>query len=718
MAQQNGQTRLWLIGGVPAGNDDGIGANCQVVEYEEGGKTRRIMIDAGLKLSSGKKKNDEQNEEQAQEYIEKNSQYDSYMPDFRMFLPSPDGEKAKYPLDAIFITHCHADHLDSLIYMTLYAHEHKLQMPPLFGSEYTQKRFYSLLKQYHLPKGSFPQFKILAPYKDEKIKELKVGSLPVSHPTVGSYGYILSSPSGVGYLNPGDNRVSASLTGLSGDNPEAQKFLSKHDITHIGADSTSTGMEEVLAEFYDYGNENAEEEFSFEDSCNAVREIFNYNKEARIITPLISRSIENWLPSLVVCAEQGKKVFIDGWQMRESFRAWQECNEIFYIDKRGHLQKTSEKNLNALREQNVKMYRAEDFKDVVWSYNNIIKPDAEKYNQDVDFNKQNVFVSGAFGEGYEKEFGDQLSGLVHMIRGDQGHFPLGRKCVIDGCQRLIGDVRFWQTVETYRGAARCGATIFLNELSKAELEKHKVADLLKMCHFVKKRQMSGHNKAGGLRQSISNVMKHCKNAFKLMARKGKKLQVIGLHGNFDQRENSARALQDNKRIEFHNFANGDIIELKPGYSNVIRRINIEDQCFLALERTPGSGQIVLKSMNGLYQETNRADVVIALLSKTGERLMTKQDDMLEKALLLEEETPRVQSNHQRKAEESQKEFGKKHNYGKREAGKIITIGKNAGKEKLSKKDKSGKKSRHEKKREQKEQRRLERNFKNSGYGSR
>ena len=175
-----------------------------------------------------------------------------------------------------------------------------------------------------------------------------------------------------------------------------------------------------------------------------------------------------------------------------------------------------------------------------------------------------------------KEEGDKVSGLVHMIRGTHRHFPLGRKCVIDGCQRLIGDVRFWQTVETYRGAARQGVKIYLNELSRAELEKNDVKDLLNMCHFVEKRQLSGHNKAMGLKQFVKNVMENCKNFFKFAARKGKKLQVIGLHGNEAQRENSARALQNDKRIEFHNFANGDVIELKPGYSKVIKHINVEE----------------------------------------------------------------------------------------------------------------------------------------------
>lgn len=694
MAQQNGQTRLWLVGGVPAGNDDGIGANCQVVEYEEDGKTRRIMIDAGLKLSSGKKKNDEQNEE----HIEKNAKYDAYMPDFRMFLPTPDGQKAQYPLDAIFITHCHADHLDSLIYMALYANEHKLKMPPMFGSEYTKNRFYSLLRQHHLPKGSFPQFKILTPYRDEKIKELKVGSLPVSHPTVGSYGYLVSTPSEVGYLNPGDNRVLASLTGLSGDNPEEQKYLSKHNVTHIGADSTSTGMKENDDVF--------EDEFSFEDSCNAIREIYKSNKGCRIITPLISRSIEHWIPSLVVAKEMGKKIFLDGDQMRRSFIGWQECEDIFYIDKRGHLQKTTNKNLEFLREQNVQIYSAEDFKDVVWSYDNIAEPNAETYNHVVDFGDQSLFESGAFGEGYEKEGGDKVSGLVHMVRGTHQHFPLGKKCVIYGPQRLIEDVRFWQTVETYRGAARKGAKIYLNELSRAELEKNNVKDLLNMCHFVKNSQLSGHNKARGLKQFVKNVMENCKNFFKFMARKGKKLQVIGLHGNEAQRENSAKALQDDKRIEFHNFANGDIIEMKPGYSKVIKHINIEEQRFLGLERAPGSGQIVLKSMNGLYQETDREDAVFSVLSPTGERVLTRQEKMLEAAQKLEDDTPQRES------------FMQKHRGGKRHAGKVISVGKNAGKQMLGKKDNSNKMSRRAKKKARQVERAAGRNFKNSGYDGR
>lgn len=188
-----------------------------------------------------------------------------------------------------------------------------------------------------------------------------------------------------------------------------------------------------------------------------------------------------------------------------------------------------------------------------------------------------------------------------------------------------------------------------------------------------------------------------------MARKGKKLQVIGLHGNEAQRENSAEALQDDKRIEFHNFANGDVIEMKPGYSKVIKHIGIEEQRFLGLVRAQGSGQIVLKSMNGLYRETDREDAVFSVLSPTGERVSLRQENMLEAAQKLEDETP------------AREGFVQKHNYGKRGAGKVISSGKNAGKQKLGKKDNSGKKSRQQKKKEQQEQRRLARDLKKNGY---
>ena len=61
---------------------------------------------------------------------------------------------------------------------------------------------------------------------------------------------------------------------------------------------------------------------------------------------------------------------------------------------------------------------------------------------------------------------------------------------------------------------------------------------------------------------------------------------------------------------------------------------------------------------------------------------------------------------------------KKHRGGKRHAGKVISQGKNAGKQMLGKKDNPNKMSRRAKKKMNQEQRTAERQFKNSGYDGR
>ena len=607
---ENGKNLLRLLGGVPAGNDDGIGANSQIFEYTENGKTTRILIDFGLKLPS-------------QDIMEKHPEFSGIVPDFRQFFPGKNGEPAEFPLDLIAVTHAHADHLDGLIYMTLYAQANKFKMPKIMGSQYTKNTLYGLLKQNNLPKGEYPEFDVVEPCKCKKYGDVNITekALPVSHPVPGAYAYIIETPTG-GIYHKGDNRMSLSNIGVGGNNQMTIGMLRKSKITHYTVDSTSSGNE-MTAEM---------ENITIETEVNETKSFIRENKGRGIFVPVISRSIENYLPTLIAAKEEGKKVFIDGYQARWAFENWQNDNTIYYMEN-GELRSTSSKNMKSLRDKGIKIYAAEDFKETVWDFDNITHSNAKNYNKSVGVKDQLVIISGALGE----QSRDKRSGAVRIAEETHQYFFDGKDKAWLYSQRLIEQLGADKVIELMRKNCRSGANIGVNFLSEPVLRKKGAYDILKVARILKL-QLSGHSTKEGTREDGNIIASNTKN-FKDYQKEGLRLQALAVHGNEEQRENSVRALADDKRIECHNFCNGDVIELAPGVSKLVEHIDIADQKFLGIINEPESGEIVFKSLDGVYEEKlSGEDLVLPKLSGVRGRIFVNTNEKeLNRAKALEEE---------------------------------------------------------------------------------
>lgn len=599
----NGKTFLRLLGGVPAGDKDGIGANSQTIEYTEDGKTTRVLIDFGVKLPSD-------------EIKKEHPEFTGIMPDFRRFFPGENGDPAELPIDAIAVTHAHADHLDGLIYMTLWAHAHKIKMPKIIGSQYTQNTLYRLLRQQNLPKSEFPEFEVMQPCKGKKIGKIEIKSIPVSHTTVGAYGYIFETPT-AGYFNQGDNRMLLSHTGIGGNNQMTVGMLHKSKVTHYTVDSTSSGNETV-------------ESITFEETLSEIGRFFDETRGKQAISPVISRSIENLLPILIMGKEKGKKIFIDGYQSRGAFRDWQNDSTVYYMQHGKLLSTSDEKLLKKLRENGTKMYRAEDFRENVWDYDNIMNANADNYAKSVGEKERLIIVSGAFAEVSET----QRSGAIRIAEGSHQTFRDGKNTAWAYFQRIIEGLNDQGVIDLMNMNLRNGATLYLNYMSEPVLRKKNRNDILNNCKFLKA-QLSGHSDKEGTKENNDRIASNAKN-FKDFS-KGLKLQALAIHGNEKQRQNSIKALAGDNRIECHSFCNGGVIELAPGVSKLIEQIDTQEQRFWGIINEPNSGEFVFKSLDGRYNAGSYEDIVLPKLSQIPARENHRTEVELNRAKALEEE---------------------------------------------------------------------------------
>lgn len=665
---RNGKMLLRLIGGVPAGNDDGIGANSHTIEYTENGKTTRILIDLGVKLPSDEMK-------------KKHPEFTGIMPDFRCFFPKEDGTPAELPIDAITFTHGHADHLDGLIYMTLYANAHKLKMPPIVGSQYTKNTLYSLLKQHNLPKGQFPEFEIMQPCRGKKIDKTEMITMPVSHTTPGAYGYIFEK-SDIGYFEQGDNRMLPSHLGVGGNNQLTIGMLRKLKVTHFTIDSTSSGNKHS-------------KDISFERTLDEIGRFFDETKGKQAFSPVISRSIENLLPILIAGKEHGKKIFIDGFQLRHAFNNWKNDNTVYYMEE-GKLHSTSDKKtLKELRNNGIKIYCADDFCEHVWNYDNIINANADNYAASVGNKDRLVIVSGAFAEASDM----QRSGAIRIAEDAHMTFHADKDTAVLFAQRIIEGLNDQGVINMMNSFLRQGASIYLNYMSEPVLVKKNCHSILNNCKFVEA-QLSGHSDEESTRRNADIIASNAKN-FKDFQKSGLKLQGLAIHGNEEQRQNSIKALAEDNRIECHSFCNGDVVELAPGVSKLIGHTNVDDQKFLGIINEPFSGEYVCKSLNGVYDENLQGeDIVWPKLSPSSVRTNLKIERALEKAADLELEGSRSSMNKY-----------------------VVQNGKNAGKlKKLPQSDEERRRkieakiAKNDKHKEDNKKRKLERNQKINGYG--
>lgn len=456
-------TKVEFIGGV---NKDRIGGNCMVIEHtNEALKTQRVMFDLGCIFTPYE------------------SGFSTAYPDvgeyFDRIDPVTQQEiKAKKPVAIICLTHAHEDHIGALMNYVRMGYE----LPPIKASAFTK----SLISKAFLQMGMQPPFieKINPGDKILVGKDIEIEPFSVSHSVVDALGFHtltkVNGQSYAGIINNGDFLVEENMpVGKSFSFEEYKDLLQRKLTTNVQIDSTSTVP-------------NGKDRIGFEKAVENTYNVVKANPDrSLIISPVISRSVENMAIDIEVAKKLGTKVYLEG--------KWLQLVKQAMTDS-GHL----------------------DFDKYVYSGT------LDAYLNDKNVKTKYVIATGAFAQGLE-EYNHNKSDLAHipmaavtkMALDLHQSIRIGKNVLILARQRIIDDINGKTGPEMLQRLAAKGAKIVMTPSA------HKVADFEEV-----QMQDSGHINAKALGQLVDVIRAYAPNAV-----------YTPIHGNPEQCENTKQIIE-------------------------------------------------------------------------------------------------------------------------------------------------------------------------------
>ena len=131
MAKTKQGTKIEFLGG---NNEYRIGANSILIEHSENGEEpKRIMLDVGALFPP--------------DWVH----YDAALPDMSSYFPNPYNQVTE-PVDGLFITHCHEDHIGALVYLSAA----KYELPKEYTSGFTRDFIMSQMHKNNIPEEFVP----------------------------------------------------------------------------------------------------------------------------------------------------------------------------------------------------------------------------------------------------------------------------------------------------------------------------------------------------------------------------------------------------------------------------------------------------------------------------------------------------------------------------------------------------------------------------------
>ena len=461
-------TKIEFLGGV---NEDRIGGNASVIEHtNEKGETVRVMFDLGAMFAPYE------------------SGFESAYPNadeyFDRVNPENNKEtKARKPVDALFITHAHEDHIGALVNYAKMGY----QLPTIKTSRFT-KNLISIVFTQNGVKA--PKLETIKPGDNIAIgDDMVIEPFVVSHSTLESMGFhtltFVDGKPHAGILNFGDVLTDENMPiGAAYKSENVADLLKRKLTTTVLVDSTSVVP-------------NGKPRLGFDKAVENTVQVIKQNPDRNvIISPVISRSFQNIAVDIEAARQVGAKVCFDGAWLKLVYQAMQ-------------------------------LSGYNDFDDVIY------KGDLKKFQEDVKVGKKYVVCTGAFAQGLQEYNNNQghiginnipMASATKMALGMHRDVKLSKNCLIVARQRIIDEINGQTGPEMLQKMAAQGAKVVMSP------------GMRKVANFEEvKMQDSGHMNAEAFGKLVDFIAQYAPKA-----------TYVPIHGNPQQCENVAEVARQHK----------------------------------------------------------------------------------------------------------------------------------------------------------------------------
>ena len=533
MIKEKNGTKIEFIGG---NNEYRIGANSLLIEHKEGLKTKRIMIDAGALFTPDW------------------TSYDAAICDMSNFFENPY-HKATEPVDGIFITHCHEDHIGALIYLAAA----KYKLPKIYASDYTKAFILSEMDKYNIPHEYVPEIETIRQGQTIRLSEnMEVSPFNVSHSTKGALGFhVLTKIDGknnAGLVFSGDYHLGKVPFGQGFDEDEYKDFISNKFVSHIFTDATSATMDSNQVVTFDEAVE------------NTVRELKSHPTK-QVFSAVIARSVQNLAVDLKAARQTGRTVLISSPGLRQSMNILQ-----------AGLKRNDPEILKLF---DIKEGEEFNFDDLVKVAHN--SSDIQKYLNKYEPHERYMIISGAFAE----DKAGRKSCLVLISEQNKVSYDASGKLKgkgMSGHQIFTADkdtlfMLRQRPIESINGEKHRALVSRLKALGSTVVLNGETID--------EKYQRSGHASRDESEKFRRLTLENCSNKTSLKTGKQDAF-LISVHGDVEQ----LKALEDifrKKGSKTLLCLNTDTIEIDEGKTQKIKGLSFDDQPWICVEKHSLSG---------------------------------------------------------------------------------------------------------------------------------
>ena len=263
-------------------NADAIWASCHtfssVTKNKETGKNEKttVIVDMG------------QNE---MPQLFQGGIYEKVVPALDDCLTVPERGKPENEAQAIFLTHCHSDHIAGIFeYLKMGA-----KLPPVYGSEYTIKALRKELMDNGIKRNQWPELKPIEAGEVVEIGNMQVEAFSASHSIPGCFSFKISNEE-ASIFHSGDTKADESSFLGNGVDMNAYDRIGGVDLMTF--DATATHMP---------GHATYESEI-FE----SYRKLFEENPDKQVIAVLPAAHMERLASVISAAQAAGKDVLING----------------------------------------------------------------------------------------------------------------------------------------------------------------------------------------------------------------------------------------------------------------------------------------------------------------------------------------------------------------------------------------------------------------------